>query len=1003
MRLSLLLAPALLCCATTARADTRIAYSQRLGLEVLADGPAWCTQTPGFRVVGQSRQTFLQPELPALIQRVGGLIAGQCPAATGAAFAGSVQSSPDVVWRGKAGLADGWVLHVADAGLAAPPTPATATGAVAATVPLPVASPFLGEWVGATGCNARAQVAVAISVSEVDGPAAQAVVQVAPQQGRAQQGMLRFQADGSFDAASGQFVLRPGSVIRANGEQPQQITGTIDGRAGTMTLQDNCYGNAAVTKLSRVSQDPALARRVAEDRTRRTEWAGQAADRPKAEGRLVGALPRGTPRQPSCPELLAWAASSPLDLRVRLQDTGGEAVLRQYDDQNSARVFGVPAYYWITLDENGRRQQAVNPREVASRACAPADQRDPRYSLLMQVAGDGTSMNALVNRRRTDDLVDALPARVATTGGTAAEMYADLAPLTRPESVAAAFQAMTRSNQQSLTPANQAQLMSEALRLRGLLAARALDEARSAIAAAPQTPEGLARVGQVVSAFKAEFGDDAAAEAGDARRADIAGTLATAAAARLEASPRTLAGLAAARQTATAARAELGRDLPDGGAAIDAALQRYQDAAVPEVLSAETAALAAVPATPDGAKALAERRAKVLDTVGMDAAGGYRAAVDARLAAAIRAREPELQTALAGLDASWASVGTARAMGRDAAQAFGDSPAAAALRDHGEARAAAIVEALGSKAVAAIHAAPGDSILQIVDMARGGDAAARPFEQDPAGKGQAEQVRKAVAQRAGDLAEGYLPAYRARLASASLTGAVTRKLAAAWVILDRVLKPRVPAFGRYAEPTREAALRVQGAACDQAATELGLSSSDAKLPMMLGNRISTLGAFACAMRDTGVRHGKLAAPSGGGDYTFKMFVPAGSGSADSGKGGPAGAATRGGVSEDPFVFTEPAVQPGPARDDDIDDVRVLMLRMVEIGVDRKALVGVQVGDEAKMQALSVPEWRQVSAGMIAGGQHPAVDAETCASFAADPARLSNQAAADALLGCARKS
>ena len=1014
MRPSFLLAPAMLCCGTPAWADTRIAYSQKLGLEVLADSPAWCGPMPSFRVVGQTRQTFSQPETPALLQRVGGVVAGQCSAATGAQFAGSVQGSSEIVWRGKAGPADGWVLHAADAGAAVPPsTPPGPTAAApapsppdlapaAAAVRPPVASPLLGEWVGATGCDASNQVATTISVAEVDGPAAHAVVQVAPLQFRVQQGLLRYQADGSFDAASGQFILRRGAVVRANGDSPQEITGAIDGSSGTMTLQGGCYGRAVVQRLSRVSQDPALARRVAEDRTRRAEWTEQAVNRPKPEGRLVGVLPRGVPRQPSCAELLAWAASFPLDLRVRLQDAGGEAMLRQYDDQNSARVFGVPAYYWITTDGNGRRQQAVNPREIAVHACPPTEQRDPRFNVLMQVTGDGASMNALANRRHTDDLVDALPARIATTGGTAAEMYDDLAPLVRPEPLLAAFQNMTGWSQQSLTPANQAQLMSEARRLRGLLAARALDDTRTAIAAVPPTLQGMAEVRQAMIAFRGEFTEaaDSVDEVGAARRADIAATLAQAAAAELEAEPKTLAGLAAAQKAAAAAKAELGHDLPDGGASIDAALRRYQDAATPTVLAAETAALAAVPATPDGVKELAERRAKVLDAAGAEATQGYRAAVDARLAAMAGAREPLLQAGLAALDESWASVGKARVMGRDAAQPFGGSPAAAALRNQGEARAAAIVEALGGKAVAAIRATPGNSIPQIAQVVEAGAAAAAPFEQDPAGKAQADRVRKAAEQRARDLADAYFPTYRAMLASAAPTEAVARRLAVAWVILDRGLKTRVPTFARYVEPTRDAALRVQSSACDQAAMDLGLSSSDAKLPMMIGNRVSTLGAFACAMRDAGVKHGKLAAPSGGGtDYTFKMFAPAGGGGR---AGGFAGGTPGSGTLEDMFVFTEPAARTGPASDDDIDDVQVVMLRMVEIGVDRKALVGVQVGDEAKLKAFSVPEWRQFSAGMIAGGQQHAVSAEDCAAFAADPGQLAIQAAPDALLGCVRK-
>ena len=1043
MRQCLILAGLLAFSAGTAHAETRVAFSQKLGVEVLADDPDWCSRTPMLRIVGQNADVFRKSDLATLVQHLGVLVlARQCPAAQDVRFAGSVKGDPKPIWHGTAAVADQWMLRPAtgetatvsdlDSALnvaaakpgapdSSPPAPVPA-GIQASPAPPSVSaptSPLLGEWTDTTGCNADSMAATTISVFGVQGAAAHAYVQVAPSKFRAQAGLLRFRADGSFDAGSGQFALHPGKVIRANGDNPPQLTGTIDPGAGIMALQGVCWGNAPAQTLSQTGTTPVLARRIMHDLERRAEWTAEAAAQPRTAGRLVGTLPKGDARQPSCEELLAWAAAAPLDLRVRLLASDSNGILRQYDDANSARVFGTAAYYWFTTDSDGRQQQSIQPANVAMRACtSQADRRDPRFNALMQVANDWISRNVLAERRHTDELVDQLPVRVATTGGSASEMYHDLAPLTQADTLSTAFQDLTAWNAQALNDANRAQLVSEAVRLRGVLAGRAAADAKQAIADAPQTEAGLAEVNKAVARFTDDFPDDAGPirEAGAAKRREIAQALAASSVSQLQVTPKTLDGLSAARAQVAHLKAEAGRDLPNGGAAADAALAKFQGAAIPAILSTEANAVATAPATVEGAQALSAHRDRILGIVGPgggDEAKSYRAAVDARLAAIGKATEPDLQKRLAALDESWASVAAARHIAHDAALPFGASPAAQELITLGDARADAILAALGTETLSSINTAKGDSIRQIAGVLGLGTAAVQPFAQDPDGKAQVARIAQAAQQRTSDLAAAYFPTYRANLDKAEMSRRMAWKLAQAWVVLQRVVVPRIPAFQRYADATRDAALRVEDGACSHAAADLGISAADAKLPMVLGNRVSTLGAFACDLADAGVRHGKFTALAGAdpatADHMLKLYVPSGEGERvmqDAFSQAGFGAGMDG--APDPattFDFAETGAKPpSAASDDDIQDILVIVLRQEDIGVDREALVGVQVGDESKMQTLSVAEWRLASGGgMGAGGMQAEIGPGTCAVFAANPAKLPPSVEARALLTCPRKS
>ena len=95
-----------------ARADTRIAFSPRLGIEVLGASKDWCGTVPDLHVVAERRATFDDAALATLLQRLGAaVIAHDCPAAQSVAFAGTTRQEPGtILWRGTAAASDGWAV-----------------------------------------------------------------------------------------------------------------------------------------------------------------------------------------------------------------------------------------------------------------------------------------------------------------------------------------------------------------------------------------------------------------------------------------------------------------------------------------------------------------------------------------------------------------------------------------------------------------------------------------------------------------------------------------------------------------------------------------------------------------------------------------------------------------------------------------------------------------------------------------------------------------------------
>ena len=89
----------------------RLGYSQRLGIEVVADDAGWCKTNLTLRVVADHPDVFRQTDLLTLLQQLGIRVIGkQCPTAQDVQFFGSGKDDKStVVWRASASSAGGWL------------------------------------------------------------------------------------------------------------------------------------------------------------------------------------------------------------------------------------------------------------------------------------------------------------------------------------------------------------------------------------------------------------------------------------------------------------------------------------------------------------------------------------------------------------------------------------------------------------------------------------------------------------------------------------------------------------------------------------------------------------------------------------------------------------------------------------------------------------------------------------------------------------------------------
>ncbi|WP_142850620.1 DUF4852 domain-containing protein [Telmatospirillum sp. J64-1] len=116
--------------------ETRLAFSERLGIEILAQdaGSGWCQPDLSLVIKAKSADFFTTPDFPNLMQTVGTrILPSECPVAERISLTGIEEASGKTLYRGTTGKAGNWAL-VADS---PPPSEASVAEAPSAeTVPV---------------------------------------------------------------------------------------------------------------------------------------------------------------------------------------------------------------------------------------------------------------------------------------------------------------------------------------------------------------------------------------------------------------------------------------------------------------------------------------------------------------------------------------------------------------------------------------------------------------------------------------------------------------------------------------------------------------------------------------------------------------------------------------------------------------------------------------------------------------------------------------------------
>ncbi|MCW8907815.1 MAG: hypothetical protein OQL28_11250 [Sedimenticola sp.] len=99
----------LLCFSGTVNANKVLAHSKSLGMSFTALGDTWCGPEVRMRIDAADAGKFTMPEYAEIIQRLGQVMARECPGAGQLSFTGV--SDGRQVWSGSAGKDDGWRIR----------------------------------------------------------------------------------------------------------------------------------------------------------------------------------------------------------------------------------------------------------------------------------------------------------------------------------------------------------------------------------------------------------------------------------------------------------------------------------------------------------------------------------------------------------------------------------------------------------------------------------------------------------------------------------------------------------------------------------------------------------------------------------------------------------------------------------------------------------------------------------------------------------------------------
>lgn len=449
-------------------AEQRVAFSRKLGVEILAktdSGGSWCGREVDLVVHTDKPGLFETKAFPTLIQKLGAVLRRQCGTATAFNIVGKARGSRDILYRGRAEASADWLPQERQEPLpakqvavnqvapqpsepsessteAAPPQPGgnaqrQETSQTASIAPQsggqqkPLAEMSLrevyetvedlgdfgpggayslvGEWRGRSTCERWGREEVreyTLSVYYQGGESYKAYIVTKDKEGRP--GSIGH-GRGNYLHSHNQLDFEVQERLYAETSGRRSLLGRRQSDADVFIINDDCKESV----LKKVSDHPATAEAV-ERSLRFSEKAREWAEARMIRGGPIGHLPPAAFRMPTCQKVVAWARQYSLDQRLAVVDDR-DRVLLHFNDESSAQVFQRPAYYWTPED-------FYNARQNFYRTCREHVTEKDR-DLVGDVLSDNPSIRAIGQRRTIDTGIASLGPQIIGTGLPAEDLY----------------------------------------------------------------------------------------------------------------------------------------------------------------------------------------------------------------------------------------------------------------------------------------------------------------------------------------------------------------------------------------------------------------------------------------------------------------------------------------------------------------------------------------------------------------------------------------------------
>lgn len=132
-------------------------------------------------------------------------------------------------------------------------------------------------------------------------------------------------------------------------------------------------------------------------------------------GSILGKLPGSKVKFPGCHGLLVWASSFPNDKRIAINQPNKDKMLLHYQDDITRKVFGKPAYDWTKQDSkligNGFYKHCRKKLDRKS------------YRFVDEILGDSDSFDAIKDRRYIDHQIVNYPSALVESGSSNINIY----------------------------------------------------------------------------------------------------------------------------------------------------------------------------------------------------------------------------------------------------------------------------------------------------------------------------------------------------------------------------------------------------------------------------------------------------------------------------------------------------------------------------------------------------------------------------------------------------